>query len=78
LSDLEKHSSKYENFGEAEMFMYHMAKVERYEPRLECMAYLGNFDELLSETQPVRVLNCGCFHAVGVVRKSVLLNGGCG
>ena len=34
--------------------MYQVAKVARYEPRLECMAYMGNFDDLLNATQPVR------------------------
>ena len=53
LAELEKQRSQYERFGEAEQFMYHAGKVERYEPRLECMAYMGNFDELLG-TQPVR------------------------
>ena len=56
LSALDKYSSRYEDLGEAERFMYHAARVERYEPRLECMAYLGNFDEVLNATQPV---GCG-------------------
>ena len=55
LEEIEKHSGQYEVFGEAEQFMYHVAKVERYELRLECMAYMGNFDDLLSTTQPVRL-----------------------
>ncbi len=37
--------------------MYHLSKVERYEPRLECMAYMGNFDDLLIATQPVSFEN---------------------
>lgn len=58
LSALDERCSQLERFGEAEMFMHHVAKVERYELRLECMAFLGNFDELLNSTQPVCVCVC--------------------
>ena len=30
-----------------------LAKIDRYESRLTSMAYMGNFDELLSSAQPV-------------------------
>lgn len=53
LSDMAKHAHRYSEFGESEQFMYQLAKIERYEARLNCMAYMGNFDELLSSTQPV-------------------------
>ena len=53
LSDLAQNAGRVADFGEAERFLFEMAKIERYEPRLNCMAYMGNFDELISTTQPV-------------------------
>ena len=60
IKELEKLSNQYENFGEAEKFMYHVSKVDRYESKLECMVYMGNFDEQLNETQPVRINPISC------------------
>lgn len=37
--------------------MFQLAKIERYEPRLNCMAYMGNFDELIGTTQPVSAVS---------------------
>lgn len=34
-------------------FSMQLAKIDRYESRLTSMAYMGNFDELLSSAQPV-------------------------
>ena len=53
LSELAKNASSVSQFGEAEHFMFQLAKIERYELRLNCMAYMGNFDELIGTTQPV-------------------------
>ncbi len=53
LKDLAKSAKSYDNFSEADQFMYQLAKIERYEARLNCMAYMGNFDELLNSTKPV-------------------------
>ena len=53
LSELAKNASHVAQFGEAEQFMFQLAKIERYELRLNCMAYMGNFDELIGTTQPV-------------------------
>jgi len=52
LTDLAKHAHRFNEFGEAEQFMYQLAKIDRYESRLTSMAYMGNFDELLSSAQP--------------------------
>lgn len=72
LKDLAKSAQLYDNFSEADQFMYQLAKIERYEARLNCMAYMGNFDEVLSSTKPVswsatpdsRVYVCSVFRAL--------------
>ena len=33
-----------------------LARLDRYESRLTSMAYMGNFDDLLTTTQPVNIL----------------------
>lgn len=53
LAELAQNAGRFADFGEAERFMFQLAKIERYEPRLNCMAYMGNFDELIGTTQPV-------------------------
>ena len=53
LAELAKHANRVAQFGEAEQLMFQLAKIERYELRLNCMAYMGNFDELIGTTQPV-------------------------
>jgi len=47
LSSLAKNAKEYENFGEAEQFLFQMAKIERYEAKLSTIAYIGLFDELV-------------------------------
>ena len=34
-------------------FPLQLARLDRYESRLTSMAYMGNFDDLLTATQPV-------------------------
>lgn len=55
LAELAENAGRCDDFGEAEQFMFQLAKIERYEPRLNCMAYMGNFDELIGTTQPVSI-----------------------
>jgi hypothetical protein len=52
LADLTKHSHRLHEFGEAERFIFDLARLDRYESRLTSMAYMGNFDDLLTTTQP--------------------------
>eukprot|EP00794_Sanderia_malayensis_P009245 gene9245-10220_t len=52
LAGLAKNAKDYEKFGEAEQFLFQMAKVERYEAKLSVMAYIGLFDDLIRSTSP--------------------------
>ncbi|XP_065065568.1 formin-like protein 1 isoform X2 [Rhopilema esculentum] len=52
LASLAKHASQFSKFGEAEKFLFQMAKVERYEAKLNTMVYIGLFDELLRNVLP--------------------------
>lgn len=36
------------------LYYFQLAQLDHYESRLAAMAYMGNFDELLNSTQPVR------------------------
>ncbi|XP_019853233.1 PREDICTED: formin-like protein 3 [Amphimedon queenslandica] len=49
---LAKNASDYETFGEAEQFLYQLAKIPRLEERLGVMSFMGGFDEILLQTQP--------------------------
>ncbi|KAL5473808.1 hypothetical protein EMCRGX_G028364 [Ephydatia muelleri] len=53
IKAFEKHAQDVSDFGEAELFMYELSKIERYESRLSTMAYMGNFDELMNTTLPI-------------------------
>ncbi|XP_065846730.1 formin-like protein 3 [Oscarella lobularis] len=52
LSALAKHAHEFDKLGEAEQFLFQMAKIERYESRLSVLAFMGYFDELVEAITP--------------------------
>ena len=38
-------SNKIDEFGEAELFCFHLSKVTRYDRKLAIMQFIGTFDE---------------------------------
>ncbi|XP_038067589.1 formin-like protein 3 isoform X2 [Patiria miniata] len=52
LKSLAKHADDYEGMGEAEQFMFQMARVDRYESKLRLMAFMGIYKELIVSLQP--------------------------
>ncbi|XP_022101860.1 formin-like protein 2 isoform X2 [Acanthaster planci] len=52
LKSLAKHADDYEGMGEAEQFMFQMARVDRYESKLRLMAFMGIYKELIDSLQP--------------------------
>jgi hypothetical protein len=52
LAKLSEHAHEYDRLGEAEQFMFHLAKIERYQTRLRLMAFMSTFDEMYGVVQP--------------------------
>mmetsp|Transcript_33468 Transcript_33468/g.87813 ORF Transcript_33468/g.87813 Transcript_33468/m.87813 type:complete len:979 (-) Transcript_33468:1558-4494(-) len=52
VAALDKHSHHKDRLDEAEQLMLEMLKVERYKSRLQVMAYIGFFDELVLACAP--------------------------
>ncbi|XP_033630742.1 formin-like protein 3 [Asterias rubens] len=52
LKSLAKHADDYDGMGEAEQFMFQMARVDRYESKLRLMAFMGIYNELIVSLQP--------------------------
>ncbi|CAH1795296.1 unnamed protein product, partial [Owenia fusiformis] len=49
---LARHSKEYAKFGEAELYMHEMNKIERLESKLGVMAFMGMFEELITTVAP--------------------------
>jgi hypothetical protein len=58
LAKLSEHAHEYDRLGEAEQFMFHLAKIERYQTRLRLMAFMSTFDEMYGVVQPVSGPHC--------------------
>ena len=55
VKELEPHKDK-STLGEAEKFLYAVSKVKRYEARINCMIYIGTFDDTVKTVKPVSIL----------------------
>nr|XP_006813486.1 PREDICTED: formin-like protein 2-like [Saccoglossus kowalevskii] len=53
LRGLAKNADRYEEMGEAEKFMFKMARIDRYESRLRLMVFMGIYDDLISTVRPI-------------------------
>jgi hypothetical protein len=49
---LEKNAKDYPKLGEAEQYLFELAKIARLEERLSVMTFIGTFDEMYQQTQP--------------------------
>ncbi|XP_030840281.1 formin-like protein 3 isoform X3 [Strongylocentrotus purpuratus] len=52
LKKLANNADKYEEMGEAEQFMFQMARVDRYESKLRLMTFMGIYGELVVTLKP--------------------------
>jgi len=50
---VEFNKGKIDTFGEAEKFICAVSKVNRYEPKLNCMIFIGTFEDTVKELLPV-------------------------
>lgn len=60
LKLLAENAEQYSNFGEAEQYMFQLARLDRYEQKLRLMAFMGIYDELIASIKPeIKYLTIG-------------------
>jgi hypothetical protein len=51
---LAQHAGEYERMGEAEQFLFRMARIDLVDRKLAVMAFMGGFRDNLAKLRPVR------------------------
>ncbi|XP_071478345.1 formin-like protein 3 isoform X2 [Diadema antillarum] len=72
LKSLSEKSDQYENMGEAEQFMFQMARVDRYESKLRLMTFMGLYGDLVATLKPeiqTIVTTCDSISTSGKLKK---------
>ncbi|XP_071813478.1 formin-like protein 2 isoform X3 [Apostichopus japonicus] len=52
LKLLAENADQYKTLGEAEQYMFQLARLDRYEAKLRLMAFMGIYDELIASLRP--------------------------